>query len=1171
MTAASAPKTRSSLLRTARGTLVWVVLLIGGITAGGVVLVRDYLSRVDEILSQKIDAALSERVPEWDVSFSGVHADAAGVVTLSNVSLAVRGRDAPLIEIPEIVITLDRELFAESQSIHPRHVELVRPTVYVTRRADGIWNWSELAPPPRSDAAWPAVDITSGTVIVHCERGPGVPETAFQCRSVSGRLDPSGHRQFAVTATTDVDHAGALAVTGSLNLKTFAWDLQGDIAAIDTEQGILDVAAGMSPELRDRMAALSDAGRNPGAPAETENDRNSIRFATGSNHPATSPVSDRPEDFDADPELTTQLALPELGVRVQMDVHFNVAQSGKGAPLDYSVDATIHDGSIVNAALPVPLYGLHGRLRASADEIVIEELAAANEESLLAISGRATRQGDTFEKDFSVKATNIVLDRRVRDYMHTDSARKMYDQISPAGRFNLDVHVIQDAAGAWDVTLNEFTAIRCSLLHEQFQYPITDIAGSIRQEDDTFHAELEGMAGDRPITLRGYFRNPGPEIELAFQVEADRVPLDERFVNALQQPAHRQVRRAMETLRLGGLADIEASLLRPPGPKQKILLRLHADVYDGVLDYERFPYRLTKFQGTIDYDPLQAPIWYFTNLRGEHDGAVLTGSATFDRREAPGRLDLKLTALQATLDRSLYDACRTAKPELATAWHQVSPQGVIDIGNAELAWTPGGPVDIHLPKVQLTHGRLKLAALPYQWDDVTGTASWKEGVISIHSLSGYHGETYLEIVGSDSPRAAYVDPTSRGSVTWLVHLEDVRIRKLVCDDELKQALPPGLRDVVLGLDPKGPLDLDFGTELKGVAEENVTAHWWLRVRLDGNDVFAGVQLENAVGNVEIVDGVWDGSHVTADGYVEIVSARALDMPVRNAVGPFAIDGNQITVGTPDFEDPAWRKWLIAPVTHTPDRNRYAGRQFDINDFYSDRNQEGRLGMQGVVHLGDDPSRIQYRMHLTLRDASLRAWARDWDIRGEKLQGAVNGEVTLTGRGTSSKGILGEGWVQISPAALYELPVFAQLFALPSFKPIRETAFSYALGDFTMHDGLFDFSAIELTGDAGDLVGRGTVEFAEELPGRLNLDFYSRADDQLLGGITNVPFIGRVFNNWVQVRVDGTLDDPRVVTMPGNPIRSVQGILEDLDTVTRPIIPPGLRPPARQPAPRRPPR
>ena len=232
----------------------------------------------------------------------------------------------------------------------------------------------------------------------------------------------------------------------------------------------------------------------------------------------------------------------------------------------------------------------------------------------------------------------------------------------------------------------------------------------------------------------------------------------------------------METLRLGGLADIEASLLRPPGPNQKILMRLHADVYDGVLDYERFPYRLTNFQGTVDYDPMQAPIWYFTNLRGEHGDAVLTGNATFDRREDPGRLDLKVTALQARFDRSLYDACRVAKPELATAWHQVSPQGVIDIRNAQLEWTPGEQsVEIRLPTVQLREGRLKLAAIPYEWNDVTGTASWEDGVISIHSLSGWHGETYLQIDGSDSPQAAYVDPTPRRSASWLVHLEKVHI------------------------------------------------------------------------------------------------------------------------------------------------------------------------------------------------------------------------------------------------------------------------------------------------------------------------------------------------------------------------------------------------------------
>ena len=507
-----------------RGTMVWIVVLTVGAAGGGFGLARHYLARLDGIVSSEIHRALATHVPEWDVSFSDLDADPSGVVRLVDVSLRVRGSRSQLVHVSEMVVSLDRRLFAENQILRVREVELVEPTVYVTRRTNGTWNWQELSPPPKSEAACPEVRIVDGTIVVHCERTSRLPETEFQFRSVSGRLVPSGHRRFLVKATTDVDHAGALAVDGSLDLKSGAWELRGDVAALDTEEGLLDVAAGISPELRDRMSVLSDETHRAGSgPQETAED-NPLRYTTGPDRAPVHRPSGRTGEaaLTSSPEPSTQFALPELGVRVQMDVHFELSRKNADSPLDYQAAATIHDGAIVNAALPVPLYGLQGRLSVSADEIVIEELSASNEGSLLSVSGRAVRNGDQFEKDFALRATNIELDRRVREYVHNEAWRKMYDQISPAGRFNLDVHVVQDAAGRWRVTLNDFTALRCSLLHAAFQYPITDITGSIRQEDDTFHAVLDGMAGERPITLRGFFKNPGPEMEIAFQIPRRR-------------------------------------------------------------------------------------------------------------------------------------------------------------------------------------------------------------------------------------------------------------------------------------------------------------------------------------------------------------------------------------------------------------------------------------------------------------------------------------------------------------------------------------------------------------------------------------------------------------------------------------------------------------------------
>jgi hypothetical protein len=460
---------------------------------------------------------------------------------------------------------------------------------------------------------------------------------------------------------------------------------------------------------------------------------------------------------------------------------------------------------------------------------------------------------------------------------------------------------------------------------------------------------------------------------------------------------------------------------------------------------------------------------------------------------------------------------------------------------------------------------MQLAELPYPWHDVQGMFAWRQGVATIHSLSAYHDETYAEIIGSEGS-AAYVEIQPRPDVLWHVHLDDLRLRRVVCDDELRRSLPPGMASVANALDPRGPIDIDLGIDLKGfdgaeLAPELVTAHWGLRAHFNGNSLFAGVELQSVVGNVEIVDGVWDGTAVTADGYVEISSARALNMPLEGIHGPFAIDGNQVTVGTPDFASEEWRQWLHGPVMHSK-ANRYPGRQLEVDNLYADDDHEGRFGLTGVVLLGADAARTQYRMDMNLRDASLRAWARDQKLAAGQLKGAVNGRLRLSGNGSSSHAAQGTGWIQVSPAELYELPVFAQIFALPSLKPVSKTAFTYGYGEFTMHDGVFDFSAIDLVGDALRLAGRGTAEYADDLPGRLRFDFYSKADPRFLGGVSQIPLLGTFFDNWVHVVVNGTLDRPQVNTQAGDLGEMGRGLLQDIEKLTLPIAPPAMQAPPR---------
>jgi hypothetical protein len=328
-----------------------LLIVVGAAGAGGVA--WKLYQESAQLARVEVERILRQKFPDWELTFDTLAIDPAGTARLTDVLLRARGHDDDLLQVPEIVVSIDRRLFAEHQIIHVERLLLREPTVWLTRSEAGRWNWQELPPPPHSDEACPEIEILGGTLVVHSARSPQLPETQFSCRSVHGLLTPSGHRRYSIHAQTEVDYAGKLAVSGSVDLKSKAWSLAGDIAALNTEQGLLGVAAGLSPDLRDRMNALS----------ETEG---TDRFASG---PAEVPVQNVYADPFAEAEPAAgvqevpdaaQFALPELGVQAQLDVHFEVGKAADNPELQYLVAATIHNGQIVNEPMTTPIKNLQG-------------------------------------------------------------------------------------------------------------------------------------------------------------------------------------------------------------------------------------------------------------------------------------------------------------------------------------------------------------------------------------------------------------------------------------------------------------------------------------------------------------------------------------------------------------------------------------------------------------------------------------------------------------------------------------------------------------------------------------------------------------------------------------------------------------------------------------------
>ena len=122
--------------------------------------------------------------------------------------------------------------------------------------------------------------------------------------------------------------------------------------------------------------------------------------------------------------------------------------------------------------------------------------------------------------------------------------------------------------------------------------------------------------------------------------------------------------------------------------------------------------------------------------------------------------------------------------------------------------------------------------------------------------------------------------------------------------------------------------------------------------------------------------------------------------------------------------------------------------------------------------------------------------------------------------------------------------------------VFQFAFRSAHGEFTVHDGIFDFSQIALLGDAINLAGQGSVGYAGSQQNLVALEFHSQARNRL-------PLFRLFQDKWVRVKVEGDVQHPRAKIVPTIPLdEAYKNFLRTLETGS-PITPRPVPPPTWQ--------
>ncbi len=1088
-----------------------LLVLIGVVSASGAVI--HWWSSKDALLTATVRDKLREVLPDVVVDFSTVRLVDASRLELTHVTIHKRSTNELLAKLPKFVAEIDADMLRDFRRVVVQHVQCESPELFLMRDANNIWSWSGITLPKPSEVITPSVHVDKAVLRVGIQTQEHGPVHFLMGEGIKANLSPLSHNQYELKSEGTAESVGPLVIYGILNKTTGVWKINGVAGKVQLGDPMLEFASHFVPQIEQQLEQIKQKA-------------DQHRYVSG-----TDPFRSASTDSTVAP--TNPATRPSL-IRADLAIHFELSQSGNNTPLDYRINTTIQHGQISDALLPIPLYDMEGKIELTPNRIVINNLKAANGKSELYVNGTTEKTNLGWSKEFEIRATQLNMDQRIRTFLPPTLGR-LYDSLKPSGTFDLDVDYAADALNKPKIKLRRMTVINASAMHEYFQYPVEQAAGSVVQEGDLFTIAFQGVASGRPVKLNGTYDHASPDKNFQLKIEAADFPFDQKFTSALQRPEQQAVRKTLDALRMTGLITGSVEILRSAQTGNMIKLKVDGELKDGTGSFVHFPYEVSNLSGRLIYDPFDRDAWFFENVKGRHGDAHLSGRGVYDLTQPKGALALNLKLIRIPVDHDLEIATTTANKYLKFIWEDFALGGTVDVEQVQLGWIPGQAPEVQLVGIQWKDGRINPKVLPYGWDNVIGALDWDGKKLNIHSLHGWHGDTYFQLDGSKPEKRSFVQAPVSDEISWRLHFGDLRLMKLNPDDELRRALPAYIAESLDTIALKGPVDIELEIDMKGWASDNdlVTAKWSSFTRLSGNSVLAGVQLDNVIGKIQVQEGSWNGEKLRVEGYVELDSLQAMKLPVKNVRGPFLYDGNRLTLGTPGF---------AGVRTYHNEGNVYRGQQLK-GEMYT-----GQVALDAEAFLMHDPEQSTYGVELVVKDVELAEFARQQQLQEQRLNGKVNGTLQFGGRGTSATAPVGDGWVQITPAALYELPVFAQMFALLNFRPVdnrNNTAFTYAYSDFKIENGNFVFPFIELVGDAMKLAGRGSVGYAGPTAQVLNLEFFSKAN-------SNIPFlkplIDSLGSNWIYIQVVGTVASPQPIIKPRIPILddSFRRFMQDIE-------------------------
>ncbi len=995
-----------ALRRQLRKIMGWGTLLLLAVVIGGGWFAFTYVTD-NETLRAAISAGAPRFLPNSTLEVSRVRVrPIAGEVILHNVSIRQFEKGEPkLVGIsPWVQITYDAWATLDGR-FDLKEVVVAQPKLQLRRRKDGSWNFVGLLaspwPLPPSETS-PPVRIENGTVELIDE--------------------------------TDGPKAAAIAILRDVSLKVGAGDLHGRPVPFEgTAKG----------DLYDSLKIVGSFDRATGR----------IVLAGDLNRVALSKTLGDRLPIEARPLFQT---IGLQGGQADLTLRSLTYDPKAKVPLHYDAVARLRSGVWNCGKLPFQINDLDATV-AIKDGVAVIEQSKGRDGST---SVRATGTIDLADPATSPFHLSLQVDdlelERVRGWSIANFAKTatdLWNDFQPKGRVDLDIDLGRNVTNgpiAWGV------GVGCrdvAIIYKHFAYPLEHISGELICRQDRVTVDLHTQhIGGKPLSAKGTIDQPGPDSVVNLDFKAGSLPVDATLLAAMPPDVRKVVDSFKPSGTIHGTAHVKRTPPQKPGddPKGEIAINADLDLNPGCeITWEGLKYPVRDLTGHLEIHPTS---WIFTQMRGAHGQATITGDGRVDRLgKDQYKVGIHINADNILFESQLRDALQDAWKK---TWDTLNPTGASDVDVA-INLEPGKPERYHLeisPRPQ-TNLRLKFTGMAI--DGVPGAS--REVEMPMEEVTGRFVYDDGKVVMTDgafsfrnSPvrfRQGEVQVFNSGKFTLKV--DDLSIKDFKIDAGLRKLMPPVMAQFARRLDDGKSFLIRTNLVLgwSGKPSDPATCGWSNATVVFNDNTIVGIPFRHIQGEISSLYGSFNGRALDIHGLLKLGSVEMFDLQVTELETPIEVVGDK------------------AKLT-------------------SIRGVLLRGELTGNVEVGLEAT-PKFEAHLQIEKADLKSLARNLPGK-QNFSGMVSGKIDVSGLGQNMHSLQGGGEAHVTQGDLGKLPVFFRVVNLLNLAPTTNAAFDKADVWFTIRNGETTFNPIQFFGYAFSLHGRGHLDAQGDLDVKLRV-------------------------------------------------------------------------------------